>query len=572
MTDRIDAATLHLGPELDRGGQGRIHPVLDRTGPDGSPLVFKRYAPEWAAQLDADALGRLGDQLADPVEGDWLQARTAWPQTLVEDQGQVTGFLMRAIPDDFRFGFNLGPGIPAQSKISQYAFLLNTDHYVYASGLWVTDRDRLLLLADVADALARFHGLRVAVGDLSPKNMLFALKPTHRTFFIDCDAMQLDGADALPQMHTPDWELPPGETPGTAAADLFKFGLLAIRLLARDQSSRSAAALAAVSPRLGELAVLSQNANPDARPGPEQWIPVLHEVALTLPTDVAPPTFVPQGAATGAPNQRGLGALGLGAAGTWTGSPTKSKRSVPPWTLAVGALVLLFGGVGIVHLAQSSGTISTDQQAYIDNNPFRGAQPGDTTTDPAAVYPTVPDLGATTTDPTTADTTDDPTTADTTDPTTDTPTTDPASPSSSSSVGVVQIDPSIVSDPRAQQVAAMFDNYFSGISAKDYAAVLALYDPNGVLNPNDPKQVQSFEQAETTSSASNVTLSALDPSSGTGPVTTAQVTFQSNQDAGYGPSDNPNETCTLWTLTYTLTYTSEGRYLINQSTGTDTGC
>jgi hypothetical protein len=116
----------------------------------------------------------------------------------------------------------------------------------------------------------------------------------------------------------------------------------------------------------------------------------------------------------------------------------------------------------------------------------------------------------------------------------------------------------------------MLNTYFPAISAKDYSQALAQFDPNGTMNPNDPQQAQNFEQGVSTSSDSNVVLHSLAP---VGPVaaTTADVTFTSNQHAGYGPSGNEGQTCTDWTLTYTLSYIN-GNYLIYTSKGTYTGC
>src|ERR1019366_7340580 len=119
----------------------------------------------------------------------------------------------------------------------------------------------------------------VVVGDLSPKNLLFSLAPEPGCFIIDCDAMRVRGETVLPQAQTPDWEVPAGEPIATPAADAYKFGLLAIRLFARDQSSSDPAALAALSPELGRLADLSLHDDPARRPGPGAWVPALDAAA-----------------------------------------------------------------------------------------------------------------------------------------------------------------------------------------------------------------------------------------------------------------------------------------------------
>ncbi len=48
---------------------------------------------------------------------------------------------------------------------------------------------------------------------------------------------------------------------------------------------------------------------------------------------------------------------------------------------------------------------------------------------------------------------------------------------------------------------------------------------------------------------------ALTDLSSDGTYTLATVSFRSNQDPGYGPASNPDDTCDDWTITYQLTNT-----------------
>jgi hypothetical protein len=170
------------------------------------------------------------------------------------------------------------------------AFLLNPDSYVTSAGMVVSERHRLELLGSLAMTLSRLHVLGVAVGDLSPKNLLSSLAPSPGCFLLDCDAVQLGGETVVKQVETPDWEAPAREPLATTATDGYKFGLLAIRLFARDQSSRDKAPLAAVSPELGRLAGLSQHPSPSQRPQPSAWIAALDIAASTASARAAQPT------------------------------------------------------------------------------------------------------------------------------------------------------------------------------------------------------------------------------------------------------------------------------------------
>jgi hypothetical protein len=139
-------------------------------------------------------------------------------------------------------------------------------------------------------------------------------------------------------------------------------------------------------------------------------------------------------------------------------------------------------------------------------------------------------------------------------------------------VGLVSIDSGITSDPRAAAVATMFNAYFSGVNHHDWTHALSVFDPNGQMNPNDSNMVNNFANGDATTTDSSITVTSIQPSSG-GPAGTAEVTFQSRQAPGYGPSDNPSETCTQWDITYQLAQSSSGTYLIHAvQSASDSGC
>jgi hypothetical protein len=52
----------------------------------------------------------------------------------------------------------------------------------------------------------------------------------------------------------------------------------------------------------------------------------------------------------------------------------------------------------------------------------------------------------------------------------------------------------------------------------------------------------------------------------------ATVTFASNQAAGAGPRERPNETCTRWRVTYQLTARVSGDYLVYRGAGVSDPC
>ncbi|MEV7026350.1 hypothetical protein [Kitasatospora sp. NPDC093558] len=284
----VERASLLLGPRLGQGGQGTVHRVLNKrineADGGGWDVVYKEYGADVLPSLDGRALAAMVGLLGElsGAEARWLCEKTAWPAALVEDRGRTTGFLMRAAPERFLFDFrSLSGTAPAAKRLANLEFLLNDDGYVAGVGLVVSDRDRLLLLADLAATLTRLHRIGIAVGDLSPKNLLFTTTGRPECFLIDSDAMRLRGASALPQAETPDWQLPAHEERATPAGDVFKLALLAVRLFARDQTATDPTSLSAMSPALGDLARSSLGPDPAGRPSPALWAEYLRAASAT---------------------------------------------------------------------------------------------------------------------------------------------------------------------------------------------------------------------------------------------------------------------------------------------------
>ena len=284
-----DRGKLETLTELGKGGQGRVWAVRDDIRINKEWVVaYKEYDVGVLSGLNVDQLRRMVAFVPSlPAEtGRWLCEQTAWPALVVCEASRVRGFLMRRIPPDFELHLPPQNGI-SRIKPAGLQFLLNPDDYLDKIKVSVDDRRRLLLLAALAETLDRLHQLAIVVGDLSPNNLLFQFGVEPRCFFIDCDAMRLSGCSVLRQTETPDWEVPAGEELATTRSDAYKFGLLAIRLFARDQISRDPDVLAPVSAELAGLARRSLSKDPWARPGPAEWLPELR--AAVMRCDADPP-------------------------------------------------------------------------------------------------------------------------------------------------------------------------------------------------------------------------------------------------------------------------------------------
>ena len=85
----------------------------------------------------------------------------------------------------------------ASRTTAEFQHLLNHRSVLEARGIDLDDAQRYSLLREVASALAFLHKHGVCVGDISPKNLLFSLDPAAAVYFLDCDAMRINGISAL---------------------------------------------------------------------------------------------------------------------------------------------------------------------------------------------------------------------------------------------------------------------------------------------------------------------------------------------------------------------------------------
>jgi hypothetical protein len=240
----------------------------------------------------------------------------------------------------------------------------------------------------------------------------------------------------------------------------------------------------------------------------------------------------------------------------WEATPAREAEPTAPddhhsrhqplpvrWIVAVATVALVGAGV--------AAAIVVPRLLSKDDHPA----PASTTTAPIAAPATVDTTDPATTDPT--DTSDPPETAETLD-----PTTDPPAPS-----GIVAIGPG-VTDERAPGVAAMFDTYFGGVNDKNYDAVGSVLDPAGSVDPADPAEMNALARGTRSTTDSDIALTGLADTSGG--LLAADVTFVSHQTAGDGPRGRSSETCTHWTIRYTVS--NSGAYRIRRSKATSRPC
>lgn len=284
MTETIDRGRIGVLEKIGQGGQGVVYRAPNVSCPYSKSMVFKEYHDGRAGQrnvlrsLNPAALQAMLEFLeglpADECAK--LIGIAAWPCGIVEDKGILRGFVMPSIPDQFFIDLSTAKG--SSRVVAEIQHLLN-DPQVLATrfaGRVITDREKYRLLHRVASALAFFHGHNVCVGDMSPKNLLFSLSGSPSVYFVDCDAMRVEGISLAPQLETPGWEVPAGEERATPESDRYKFGLLALRLLLGDQEVRDPRHLPSSTPaEVRRVITDTLKQPPDGRPSLVSWESVL---------------------------------------------------------------------------------------------------------------------------------------------------------------------------------------------------------------------------------------------------------------------------------------------------------
>ncbi|MDY7105165.1 MAG: hypothetical protein S0880_28600 [Actinomycetota bacterium] len=312
---RIDVGRLGATDRIGAGGQGIVYGLPDVRVEGVGAVVFKEFKATALVHLDTGVLEAMADHVAGLERSGTsdLLARCAWPLAVVVRGADVVGYLMPLVPETYSITMRRSSGTAAVRGELQH--LLNPEDFLARREIRLTDRHRYELIGHVADSLVVFHRQGIVVGDLSPRNLLVSLEPETGVYFVDCDAMRLDGRTAVQQLETPGWEVravAPREELATPASDAHKLALVALRLLVGDQSTRDVDRLAkSVPPEVRRLIDAGVRARAQDRPAPVEWIEPLRSATSSASTKKpkrdrrrAAPTRVPapaRRATTGGP-------------------------------------------------------------------------------------------------------------------------------------------------------------------------------------------------------------------------------------------------------------------------------
>lgn len=271
--------------QIGDGGQGTVY-ALD----DAPQFVFKQFKRSGTFAPDAAELQRLIDLPATLAgsDADYLLSRTAWPfASVVDRSGQLVGFLMPRLDDRFhhRFGVRSNP----VRKLREWNYLSMRRTYVGNPNLHIGDLGRLetptvlKIVADLARLMALLHRAGIVVGDLSGKNLLWALDPEPQAMLIDCDSIRFSGtAGVIAPKETADWDDPHlAGAPTSQSSDEYKLGLAAFRAVWAAGTDRPAAAVGGHLLADGTVApsdltrLVQESTTASARPAAEEWADTL---------------------------------------------------------------------------------------------------------------------------------------------------------------------------------------------------------------------------------------------------------------------------------------------------------
>lgn len=288
----IDEEKLGALKRIGQGGQGVVYQAPKAHTDFAPTMVYKKYKPDTLSTLNPEALQAMPDLVDDMVPENQrrLIAIAAWPCAVVTSGGATTGFVMPAIPDQFFIPIQTVKG--TTSAPAEFQHLLNEQSYLEARGIEIDDLQRYSLLRELASDLAFLHENGICVGDMSPKNLLFSLAPRPAVYFVDCDAMRVNGVSALAEVETNGWEVVSGERIATTYSDTYKLGLLALRLLTGDQDEKDPNQLGPSVPKHVRQLITDTLTKPaESRPIPAVWTFLLDEaINSAQPGTVSAPT------------------------------------------------------------------------------------------------------------------------------------------------------------------------------------------------------------------------------------------------------------------------------------------
>lgn len=233
--DLPDGRALEFEEILGRaGGQGTVYSLKNRPN-----LVYKRYKQDLVGAAESfDHLIAVGRWLPPALER--VGIATVWPLAWCGPGDRVEGYVMPRIPEDYRVLVRTPYGEDLKEATLDRALAVSPDS-AFHPVRQITAEERLQLVKLAGIFLDALHRNDLVYGDLSLKNLLFALDPV-RLLVMDLDGVHSITTPLIPAkdiLHTPDWHDPhaPEQLPRGFDLDRYRYALLVFRMLIANSPS-----------------------------------------------------------------------------------------------------------------------------------------------------------------------------------------------------------------------------------------------------------------------------------------------------------------------------------------------
>jgi DNA-binding helix-hairpin-helix protein with protein kinase domain len=271
--------------KLADGGQGTVHRAALAPGE-----LYKEYhAPELLNVGELERLIRtVRDGSTHRSERDLILSGTAWPTSTVTANGACTGLMMPEAPEHFT------AEIGGRKRLRELQFLIFKSKPMWSELALPSQDQRREIVLGFVRLFKALHDADIVIGDVSPRNFLWAFEPRLCVYALDCDGFRVNGfAPPMPQAQTPDW-VDPDQAVGVATldGDRYKLALLVLRVLLTEPRITPEAVVAdpARMERLGSrVAELVERVAAGERCRADAWIRALGDRPTVCFDPVVPP-------------------------------------------------------------------------------------------------------------------------------------------------------------------------------------------------------------------------------------------------------------------------------------------
>lgn len=280
MTKTVSLQSLGKLSPLGGGNEAQVSRVQSRQG-----IAVKIYKPNVINELHLPSL----EALLATIEGldthtrARISERAAFPIELVTDKGKWIGFTMPLLPDTF-FARHGVKAMPKRVELDWNRLTM--------SHRWIgnpnmlseiplpTERQQLEIALSLSQTVAMLHRAGIIIGDVSGRNLLWALKPTPLAYFLDTDSFRIQ---QMPGTTTPKetdgWRDPELKgQPTNFSSDLYKMALAISRIFFSSEFSAASVnkpptSMTGASQQVFDHAKIAFSSN--KRPDAESWAKLL---------------------------------------------------------------------------------------------------------------------------------------------------------------------------------------------------------------------------------------------------------------------------------------------------------